>query len=134
MVYFAFTTSRQMTSPAATIVPVATTPVPPASASMSCSGTGCWLGLSAGTVFSALSLVALCLPFGVVRCIRTDLADLGFEVLGSGCPERRKLPTEGDEVSHSWENANLSNELQARHLAVVGKEPRKGMKISDYAH
>ena len=46
----------------------------------------------------SLQLRLWCFACGVLRRLRTDVTDLGFKILGSGCPERRKLPAEGDNV------------------------------------
>ena len=56
------------------------------------------------SIVSALLLIALRQPFGVIRRPRADVTDLGFEVLGSGCPGRRKLPAKGDDAPHSRED------------------------------
>ena len=86
--------------------------------------------MSTGTVFSALLLAALSKPFCIALCSVTDLFDLSFKALGSGCPERRKLSAERDKVAHPREDVNLGDKLgKAQHLPVVREEPWKGVQV-----
>ena len=88
--------------------------------------------MSTGTVLSALLLAALSKPLCVALRPVTDLLDLSFKALGSGCPERRKLSAERDEVAHPREDADLGDKLvKAQHLPVIRESPWKRVQASD---
>ena len=75
---------------------------------------------SAGAVLGALPLAAPCELLRVVLRPAANLLDFSFEVLGSGCPERRELSAKGDKVAHLREDVDLGDELmKAQHFPVI---------------